>query len=249
MWNNKKVSVILPTYNERDSIRGVIEDFFATGFVDEIIVVNNNAALGTDEEVKKTKAIQVFEPKQGYGYAIWRGFKEANGDILVLSEPDGTFEARDIMKLLSYCDDFDAVWGTRTNIALISHGANVGYMMRFGNVAMAKLLQMLFNTSRLTDVGCTYKLFKRDVIAKMKHKFMVGVQHFGPELMILTIINGFSLVEIPVSYHKRVGRSSVTGSKIKTVILAFQMMMLIFKYFFISLGKKEPRPVYAKKNK
>jgi glycosyltransferase involved in cell wall biosynthesis len=247
MWNNKRVSVILPTYNEKDSIRVVINDFFNTGYVDEIIVVNNNAAKGTEEEVRKTKAKQVFESKQGYGYAIWAGFKEASGEIFVLSEPDGTFEAEDILKLLVYSDDFDAVWGTRTNVALISSGANMGFMMRFGNFLVAKLLQNLFNTSRLTDVGCTFKLFKKEVIAKIKHKFMIGVQHFGPELMMLTIIDGFSFVEIPVSYHKRVGQSSVTGSMIKTVILASQMIFLIFKCFFKSIGNKKSRPAYVKK--
>ena len=61
MWNGKRVSVIFPTYNEKESIRQAIEDFFATGFVDEIVVVNNNAASGTEEEVARTRAKQVFE--------------------------------------------------------------------------------------------------------------------------------------------------------------------------------------------
>lgn len=60
MWNNKKVSIIFPTYNEKDSIYQAIEDFFASGYVDEIVVVNNNAISGTDEEVKKTKARLVW---------------------------------------------------------------------------------------------------------------------------------------------------------------------------------------------
>ena len=53
MWRNQKVSVIFPTYNEKASIKKCIEEFFATGVVDEIIVVNNNAAEGTSEEVRK----------------------------------------------------------------------------------------------------------------------------------------------------------------------------------------------------
>lgn len=53
MWKGKKVSVIFPTYNERDSIRDAIESFFKTGYVDEIVVVNNNAIEGTTEEVAK----------------------------------------------------------------------------------------------------------------------------------------------------------------------------------------------------
>ncbi|MDO8748122.1 MAG: glycosyltransferase family 2 protein [Candidatus Omnitrophota bacterium] len=235
MWNNRRVSVIFPTYNEKESIREAIEDFFATGYVDEIIVVNNNAREGTDREVGKTRAIQVFERKQGYGYAIRRGFEEATSDLIVLCEPDGTFEAADILKLLVYSDSFDAVWGTRTNIALIEQGANMGMFMRCGNVAAAKVMQNLYNTSRLTDVGCTYKLFKKEVIEKIKDKFNVGSQHFGPELMLLTILNGFSFVEIPVNYYKRVGKSSVTGHKSKTFILAIKMLNLIMVYFFRNL--------------
>lgn len=249
MWNNKKVSVILPTYNEKDSIRNEIDAFFKTGFVDEIIVVNNNAWPGTEEEVKKTKAIQVFEKKQGYGYAIRRGFEEATGDLIILCEPDGTFEARDIVKLLVYSEDFDAVWGTRTNIALLGHGANMGFTLRVGNVLAAKLIQSLFNTSRLTDVGCTFKLFKKESINEIKHKFKVGAQHFGPELMIIIILSGYSFVEIPVSYHQRVGQSSVTGNKFKTFILALQMIGTIFVYFFKNVTKKRRKKEhYVKKS-
>ena len=71
MWRDKKVSVVFPTYNEKDSIRDAIEDFFACQHVDEIVVVNNNAADGTDDEVKPTKAVLVHEERQGYGHAIW----------------------------------------------------------------------------------------------------------------------------------------------------------------------------------
>src|SRR5947209_4136457 len=101
MWHDKTVSVILPTYNERDSIRAAVDGFFATGYVDEVVVINNNAALGTSEEVAKTRAREVFEATQGYGSAIRRGFREARGDLIVLSEPDGTFSERDIVKLLA----------------------------------------------------------------------------------------------------------------------------------------------------
>jgi len=96
MWRNKKVSVVFPTYNEKDSIKEAIDDFFASGFVDEIVVVNNNAAYGTDEEVKKTPARLIYEKKQGYGYAIWKGLQEATGEYLIISEPDGTFSGRPV---------------------------------------------------------------------------------------------------------------------------------------------------------
>ena len=60
MWQNQTVSVIFPTYNEKDSIYQAIQNFFKSGYVDEILVVNNNAAPGTSEEVARTKAIEVI---------------------------------------------------------------------------------------------------------------------------------------------------------------------------------------------
>ena len=110
MWNGRTVSVVLGTYAEKDSIREVIDGYFATGVVDEVVVVNNNAEPGTKEEVDLTAARQVFESKQGYGYSYRRGLAEATGDLIVLSEPDGTFLPRDVVKLLTYSDDCDAVF-------------------------------------------------------------------------------------------------------------------------------------------
>ena len=238
MWKGKKVSVILPTYNEKDSIRQVVDDFYATGYVDEVIVVNNNAAKGTKEEVEKTKAIQIFEEKQGYGYAIQRGFIESTGDLFVISEPDGTFFAKDIVKLLSYSEDFDAVFGTRTTSIMIWEGANMRHLLRVGNILVAKLIEFLFNTTQLTDVGCTYKLITREVYEKTKGKFTIGGSHFGPELMLLIIINSFRFIEVPVNYCKRVGKSSVTGSKIIAFFLGLRMINLIIRYRIASLFRK-----------
>ena len=92
MWRGKTVSVVLPTYNEKDSIYRSIEDFFETGVVDEVLVINNNAAPGTSEEVARTASREIKEPRQGYGFAIQRGLREAVGDYLVVSGGlNGTF--------------------------------------------------------------------------------------------------------------------------------------------------------------
>ncbi|HRK36187.1 MAG TPA: glycosyltransferase family 2 protein, partial [Candidatus Hydrogenedentes bacterium] len=161
MWRDKKVSVIFPTYNEKDSIREAIEDFFACGHVDEIIAVNNNAAAGTDEEVRKTDARLVYETRQGYGHAIWKGLAEATGDILIIAEPDGTFSGHDVTKLLAYSEDVPVVFGTRTQREFVWEGANMGLFLKWGNWAVGKLVEFLFNTTLLTDVGCSMRLFQR----------------------------------------------------------------------------------------
>jgi glycosyltransferase involved in cell wall biosynthesis len=235
MWQGHTVSVILPTFNERDSIRDVIEHFRTTGYADEIIVVNNNAAAGTAEEVDKTSAIQVFESKQGYGAAIQRGFREATGDYLFVCEPDGTFEPADLIKFLAYLSDFDMVIGTRTSREFIWEGANMGRMLKWGNWAVAKMLEFLFNTTLLTDVGCTYRAIKRSALMRIWNRFEVTGSHFGPEMMLHVILNGIRFTEIPVNYKKRVGVSSVTGSKLKAFALGMTMIGMILKYRLISL--------------
>jgi glycosyltransferase involved in cell wall biosynthesis len=243
MWRDKKVSVVLPTYNEKDSIRRVIDDFFQTGVVDEVIAVNNNAAEGTSAEIGKTAAREVFESSQGYGAAIRRGLKEVSGDLIVICEPDGTFLARDVVKLLAYADDFEVVFGTRTTQVLIWEGANMGSFLKWGNWAVAKLLEFLFNTTTFTDVGCTMRLIKKDALRKVENQFTVNGEHFGPEMMILIVLNGLRYIEVPVNYLPRVGRSSVTGHKGKTVMLAARMISLIFRYRFVSWFKKTPKKI------
>ena len=228
MWKNKSISIVLPTYNEKDSIARDINDFFKTGYVDEVIVVNNNAVEGTDEEVAKTHSRLVYEPKQGYGYAIQKGLREASGDLIVISEPDGTFTARDTVKLLSYTDDFSIVYGSRTLNTMIWEGANMGWFLRYGNYFVAKLIEVFFNTTTLSDVGCTFRLLDKKSVETLLSHFTVGESHFGLEMILLSIEKRIRFIQIPVNYQKRVGTSSVTGNKIKALTLGMTMIWFAF---------------------
>ena len=230
MWNERTVSVVLMTYAERDSIRAVIDGFLETGYVDDVLVVNNNAEAGTAEEVDATPARQVFEPKQGYGHAIRRGLAEAKGELIVLAEPDGTFLPDDLVKLLAYSNECDAVLGTRTTRELIWEGANMGFLLKWGNWAVAKLVEFLFNTSHLSDIGCTYRLFDRRLADHLVANMRVGGSHAGPEMLMLTITSGARFVEIPVNYLPRVGTSSVTGHPGKAALLGLRMIGLILRF-------------------
>lgn len=229
MWNGKRVSVVLMTYAERDSIREVIEGFFATGLVDEVLVVDNNAQPGTAEEVHQTRARLVHEPQQGYGHATRRGLIEAAGELVVLAEPDGTFLAQDILKLLVYSGECDVVFGTRTTRELIWDGANMARFLRWGNWAVAKLIEALYNTSHLSDVGCTYRLLRAETARTVAHAMTIGGSHAGAEIMLLTILSGARFVEVPVNYLPRVGTSSVTGHPIKAVHVGLRMITLVLK--------------------
>lgn len=247
MWNGQRVSVVLMTFAERDSIRAAIEGFVATGVVDEVLVVDNNAQPGTEEEVRKTSARVVKEPRQGYGHASRRGLLEATGDLIVLAEPDGTFVPDDIRKLLVYSTECDAVFGTRTTWELVWEGANMDWFLRWGNWAVAKLIEVLLNTSHLSDVGCTYRLLRRDTARRVASAMKVGGSHAGVEIMLLTIGSGARFVEVPVNYLPRVGRSSVTGSRLTAISVGLRMIGLVLRTAGSSPRPRTRPPAFASK--
>ena len=230
MWRGKTVAVIFPTYNEKDSIRAATFDYLNAGLADEVIIVNNNAAPGTSEEIAGTGAREIFEPKQGYGHALLCGIDHCDADLIILSEPDGTFSGNDLIKLLAYSDDVPVVFGTRTSREFIWAGANMGRFLRWGNWAVAKMTELLFNTTILTDMGCTYRLFHREAIKLLRPHLTIGGSHFGPQLLMEVIAHGIPFIEIAVNYRSRVGESSVTGDFWKAFGLGLRMIALVFGY-------------------
>lgn len=237
MWKGKKVSVVFSTYNEKDTIRMFINELFKTGYVDEVIAVDNNSVKGTKAEILKTKARYFLETRQGFGYGYMRALKESSGDIIIMSEPDGTFLANDILKLLSYSDDFEVVLGTRTTNSLIGEGANMGLLMKWANWFYAKMVEFGFNTTHLTDVGCTYRLIKREAYERIKNKLIINGNEFNLDMTLQVVRNKISFIEIPVSYKKRIGESSVTGSRVKAARVALKMLILMIKHRFNLIKK------------
>ena len=227
MYHSKTVSVVFPAFNEEQYIRAAIDDFFLPGVVDEVIVVDNNSRDGTVQQAQLTKARIVCEAAQGYGHALRRGLREATGDIVIMAEPDGTFVGRDVLKLLAYADDFDMVCGTRTTRELIWEQANMGWFLRVGNWAVAKLLQMLYDAPSLTDCGCTLRLTHRHALVRILDDFTVGGSHFLPDMVISALKLKLRIIEVPVNYRGRVGDSKITGNFAGAVRTGTSMIRLI----------------------
>jgi len=231
MWMSQTVAVILPTYNEAGSIADCIRAFESLGIVDDIIVVNNNAHPDTSPEVSTTSAREVLEPTQGYGAAIRRGIAEtASADLVCVCEPDGTFDPHDILKLLPFTADVDIAFGSRTVQTFILSGANMGWFLRWGNWAVAKLTEVLYNTVYLSDVGCTFRVLTRDAVDQLEPDFESNGSAFGFEMMLLAAHHRIPLVQVPVKYRPRVGESSVTGDRRKTIVLGLEMIALCLRH-------------------
>src|SRR5579859_5622984 len=230
MWLGNRVSVVFPAYNEETGIAAAVADFGSLDAVDEVLVVDNNSRDATAQRAEAAGARVVKEIRQGYGHALRRGLMEAQGEYVVLAEPDGTFMGKDVLKLLAYADDFDLVLGTRTTCELIWHGANMGWQLRWGNWLVAKLLQVLFDGPSLSDCGCTLRLIRRATANRLLPAFTVGGSHFLPEMVCLALLAHLRLVEVPVNYRDRVGQSKITGSMRTTVRVAAHMVGVILRY-------------------
>jgi glycosyltransferase involved in cell wall biosynthesis len=230
MWNGRSIAVILPTYRERATIREIIHRFEQLGIVDDIVVVNNNAEPGTSEQVAGTSAREIHEPRQGYGAAIQRGLAETDADLVCVAEPDATFEPADLWKLVAYAGDFDFVYGSRTVPEFIWSGANMGGFLRWGNWAVAKLIEVSFNTSSLSDVGCTMRLLSGPAGRSLLPHYTLTNNAFGPEMMLLSIIGGWRVVQLPVNFRPRRGKPGTTESFARALTIGLQMIRLVLGY-------------------
>lgn len=210
---NRKVTVSLTAYNDEDSIVAAVEDFLRHPLVQRVIVVSNNSRDRTFERAEQAGAITFNEELPGYGRCVYRCLSEAvlydDTECVVLCEGDCTFRAYDIEKLFSYIHHADIVNGTRTNEVLREHETQLSTFMYFGNVFVGKLLEAKhLGRGTITDVGTTYKLIRRNSLQTLLPKLNPAINlEFNAHLLDTALENGYLLVEVPITFHPRVGLS------------------------------------------
>lgn len=232
-FERHRVSLVIPAYNEAESIGFVIRDF--QPHVHEIVVMDNCSQDGTGEIARELGAIVYSQPLRGYGDAIHKGLDAATGDILVVVEADATFRAKDLGKLLEYLKDCDMAIGTRTTRQLIEQGANMEGLLRWGNVLVGKLIEALWwgVEPRFTDVGCTYRAIWRDAYLRIRDYLTRDDAAFSPEMMIEMLRAQGRVIEIPVSYHRRRGGASKHSSSLwHSIRTGMKMLRLILEKRF-----------------
>jgi UDP-N-acetylglucosamine diphosphorylase / glucose-1-phosphate thymidylyltransferase / UDP-N-acetylgalactosamine diphosphorylase / glucosamine-1-phosphate N-acetyltransferase / galactosamine-1-phosphate N-acetyltransferase len=207
-FGDYKISVIIPAYNEEGSIAYVVRDF--SKWVDEVFVVDNSSADRTAAVAREAGARVETVKLIGYGDTIRYGLDHATGDILVVVEADFSFRARDLNKMLEYLKDADMVVGTRTTRELVEQGTNMRGPVRWGNVVVAKMMELLWwgKQPRFTDVGCTYRALWRDTYVTIRPLLHGVGPELSPEMMIAILQAGKRIIEVPVSYHRRIGGES-----------------------------------------
>lgn len=230
MFRDQTVSLVIPAYNEEVTITAVVEEFRNNPLIDEVIVVDNNCQDRTAERAEAAGARIVKEDQAGYGCAMRAGMNAALGQLLVLTEADGSFRARDVEKLLVYLhEDAQLVMGTRTTKQMLEQGANMRFALRWGNVFMAKFLQLLWmrpHEPRFTDVGCSFRALTKDAWESMRHETSEPGPAFSPEMMCAAMLSGCRVIEVPVTYSRRAGgdskHSDTLGRQARTALSMFR---------------------------
>ena len=235
LTKNKKITVVLTAYNDEESIGGAVLDFSSNRNVERIIVVDNNSSDNTTNVASAAGAIVVREEKQGYGNCVYRALQEGSKyidtDLVALCEGDLTFRAADLDKFLAYVDHGEIINGTRIVEQLRSPSTQLSNFMYFGNFFVAKILELKhLGRGTITDVGTTYKLCKSDFLRDNLEYFNREINlEFNAHFLDVALGRGHRIVEIPVTFHPRVGESKGgNSSNSKAFVVGIKMLIGIY---------------------
>lgn len=228
-----KISVIIPAYNEEHSIAKVIDDI-PKDKVSEIIVVDNNSTDNTKEVAQKAGATVLFEEEKGYGAACLKGIDylhETNVDIVVFVDGDYSDYPEELINLVNpiETENYDFVVGSRV-IGEREEGA-LPFQSRIGSIVAGGLIRLFWNV-KYTDLG-PFRAIKYGKLLELNMKD----RWFGwtVEMQIKAVKKNYKILEIPVKYRKRIGKSKVTGT-LKGTIMA---SIIILKTIFCELFSKD----------
>ena len=229
----KNIRVIIPAYNEEDSIEKVINDI--PSIVQEIIVVSNNSSDDTEINALKAGATVLKESRKGYGYACLKGLEyiakledSEQPDIIVFLDGDYSDYPEQLTELIAPIleDQIDLVIGSR-----VKQFREVGSMTPqqvFGNWLATFLMKLLFGAT-FTDLGPFRAIkYKKLLQLRMQDK----TYGWTIEMQLKAIKQGFSYVEIPVKYRNRIGVSKVSGTLKGSILAGIKILGWIFKYSF-----------------
>ena len=210
---NRFITVALTAYNDEESVGRVVADFASHPLVQRVIVVSNNSSDATFARAEAAGAIAFNEEAPGYGRCVQRCLAEASRfndtELIVLCEGDLTFRAYDLDKLVAYIPHCDIANGTRTVEPLRQHVTQLTTFLYYGNIFVGKLLEAKhLGRGTITDLGTTYKLLRRDALLKLLPKLRPAINlEFNAHFLDVALGEGFTIVECPITFHKRVGQS------------------------------------------
>jgi glycosyltransferase involved in cell wall biosynthesis len=223
---SSRISVIIPAFNEEQSI-GLVLTALPQNLIHEIIVVDNNSTDNTAQVARGKGAKVVEEKRRGYGSACLKGIAElGHPDIVVFLDGDFSDYPEEIVKLVQpiESDEMDFVLGSRMIIP--ESRAALLPQSRYGN-QLAVFLIRLFFRHKYTDLG-PFRAIRYDSLKSIA----MEDTNFGwtVEMQIKAVKKRLRIMEIPVKYRDRIGVSKITGTFSGTIKAGTKIIYTIFKY-------------------
>lgn len=229
-----RVSVIIPTHNEAQAIGRVLGELPAD-LVTEVIVVDSNSDDGTPEIARKLGALVVAEPRRGYGRACLTGLAHVSApDVIVFLDGDYSDRPSELPMLLAPIinGQADITLGSRLGPKRIP-GA-LPWHSTFGNRLAAALINFLYGL-KISDLG-PFRAGRAEVLRRLALE--EPTYGWAVEIILKGALGGFRIVEVPVSYYPRIGKSKISGTLKGTIGATWFILSRIVRYYF----RRRPQP-------
>jgi len=227
--NQPLLSVIMPVYNERETLPEILARVRAVDLRKEIVVVDDGSTDGTrevlrEEEQKGDLKVLYHEVNKGKGAAVRTGLEHASGDFIIIQDADLEYDPRDYHKLLKPLLEGQAkvVYGSR----FMEFGKTMFFLQALGNRMVTLVTNLLYGTA-LSDMETCYKVFRAEVIKSIplrSRRF-----ELEPEITAKLLKRGYRIHEVPISYQ---GREYHEGKKL-TWRDGITALWILIKYRFV----------------
>jgi glycosyltransferase involved in cell wall biosynthesis len=232
------VSVIIPTHNEAQAIGRVLADL-PSSLVTEVIVVDSNSTDGTPDLARKMGAQVLEEPRRGYGRACLTGLANAqNPDVVVFLDGDYSDRPSELPTLLAPIIEGRADITLGSRLGGKSHPGALPWHQSFGNHLAAGLIRLLYGV-KISDLG-PFRAGRAQVLRALALE--EATYGWAVEMIVKGAISGFRIVEVPVSYHPRIGKSKISGTVKGAIGAGWFILSRIVLYSFRRRRAGAPRP-------
>ena len=223
-----RVSVVIPTHNEAQAIERVLADL-PSNLTTEVIIVDSNSTDGTPEIAARMGARVIQEPRLGYGRACLAGLAAASSpDVVVFLDGDYSDRPAELPNLLAPIIEghADVTLGSRLHSQKSADA--LPWHQVFGNRLAAGLIRLLYGL-KITDLG-PFRAARADVLRALSLE--EATYGWAVEMILKGALAGLRVVEVPVSYHPRIGKSKISGTLRGTVGAGWFILSLIVRYYF-----------------
>jgi glycosyltransferase involved in cell wall biosynthesis len=202
-------SIILPCRNEEKAVGRVInqiKEVINKNNIKAEIIVSDSSKDNSADIAKRLGARVIKHNKKGYGIALIEGLSAAQGQYLFFADCDGTYDFRELPKFIKYLEEgYDFVIGNRKKI---ENGAMPFLHRYFGNPALSCSLRLFFNAN-IKDAHCGMRALTKEAFEKMELR-TTGME-FASEMIIKAIKQNLRIKQVPINYHRRIGKSKLSS--------------------------------------